>query len=378
MRFVVAPQEFKGSLTAVEAAHAIAEGIRTACPDAFVDEAPMSDGGPGMVDALLAAAGGQRVETAVHDPLMRPLRAAWGLLEDGTAAIEMAAASGLVLLRPEERDPLVATTCGTGELIASALDRGCRRLIVGVGGSATVDGGAGAMQALGARLLDPSGADLAPGGAALARLDRIDISGRDPRLAGATMIVASDVTNVLYGPEGAAAVFGPQKGATPDAVRALDAALRRFASVVRRDLGADVAWVPGSGAAGGLGAGLVALARASIEPGFPLVANAARLEERIAAADVVITGEGRLDAQTAYGKSAFGVARLARAQGKRIVAICGSIEQGLDTSEWLDGAVALADPDTPVAAAMARAGDLLRSAASEVAAGVCVDGSDRG
>src|SRR5437870_2055286 len=205
MQILVAPQEFKGSLTATEAASAIAAGVREALPKASIVEAPMSDGGPGLVDALLTARGGTRIETPVHDPLMRPIIATWALLEDGSAAIEMAAASGLVLLSRQERDPLIASTYGTGELIRAALDRGCRHLIVGVGGSATVDAGAGAITLLGARLVDASHNELPPGGAALADLDRIDLTRIHPRLQDAEIIVASDVTSPLHGPTGAAA-----------------------------------------------------------------------------------------------------------------------------------------------------------------------------
>jgi glycerate 2-kinase len=361
VRVLVAPQEFKGSLTAAEAAAALAAGVRDALPDADIDEAPMSDGGAGLVDALLAARGGERIEAPVHDPLMRPARAAWVLLRDGSAAIEMAAASGLVLISPDERDPLRATTHGTGELMRGALDRRCHEIVVGVGGSATVDGGAGALQALGVRLLDAAGADLPPGGGALARLDRIDLSGRDARLAGVRVRVAADVTNALCGREGAAAVFGPQKGATPDDVAVLDAALARFAEVARRDCGADMRELSGAGAAGGLGAGLVACAGATIEPGFALVAEAAGLTDRIAAADVVVTGEGRLDAQTGYGKTVAGVAALARERGRPVVAVAGSIE---GRPPGFAGTVAAQPAGMPLDRAMREARALVRAAAA--------------
>lgn len=372
MRIVVAPQEFKGSLTAAEATHAIAVGIQAALPDAEVIEAPMSDGGPGLVDAMLAACGGERVETAAHDPLMRPVRAAWAILDDAghgerTAAIEMAAASGLVLLRPDERDPLVATTYGTGEVIRAALDRGCAHIIVGVGGSATVDGGAGAMQALGARLLGATGRDLPPGGAALARLDRIDLAGRDPRLTSSAIRVASDVTNPLCGPTGAAVVFGPQKGASSDDVLALDAALHHFAETARRDCGVDLLALSGGGAAGGLAAGLAAVAGATIEPGFAIVADAVGLAAKVAAADAVITGEGRLDAQTAYGKTASGVAALARKHGKRVAIIAGSVDPGYDPSSGaFDLVESVLQPGISVEEAMREGAALLAAAAERL------------
>jgi glycerate kinase len=368
MRFVIAPQEFKGSLTAGEAAAAIAHGVADAIPDALVDVVPMSDGGPGLVDALLAARGGERVETAAHDPLMRPHTAAWAVLADGAAAIEMAAASGLVLLAAGERDPRIATTFGTGELVRAALDRGCRRIILGVGGSATVEGGAGAIQALGAQLLDADGRELRPGGAPLARLARIDLSRVDARLAGTEIRVASDVTNPLCGPEGAAAIFGPQKGASPDDVRLLDAALRHYAEVALRDVGIDVLDVAGGGAAGGLGAGLMLIARATIESGFDLVAGAAGLDAKIATAAAVITGEGRLDAQTAFGKTAGGVAKIARAHDKPVAVIAGSIDPGYDaTAGTFTVAEAATPPGMPPDDAMRDAAGLLRAAAARVA-----------
>ncbi len=362
--FLIAPQEFKGSLTAAEAAHAIAAGVRDAAPAAEAVLAPMSDGGAGLVDALLAARGGERVTAAAHDPLMRPVAAVWALLRGGTAAVEMAAASGLVLLAAGERDPRVATTYGTGELIRAALERGCGEVIVGVGGSATVDGGAGALRALGARLLDATGEELAPGGAALARLARIDLGGVDRRLASTRLRVASDVTNRLCGPEGAAAVFGPQKGATAADVAALDAALGRFAEVVARDLGIDLLSLAGGGAAGGLAAGLRVLG-ATVEPGFALVAAAVGLEALAARADLVLTGEGRLDAQTSYGKTAAGVAAMARAHGKRVLAVAGSIAGG-DVGAMFDVAVAAAPPGMAIADAMRDAAALVRAAAARV------------
>ena len=367
MHVLIAPQEFKGSLTAAEAARVIAEGVRVATPDATIDEAPMSDGGAGLVDAMLAARSGQHIETEVHDPLMRPVRAGWGLLSDGTAVIEMAAASGLVLLAAGERDPLIATTCGTGELVRAALDRGCRRFIVGVGGSATVDAGAGAMQALGARLLDVSGSDLPCGGAALGRLASIDLTGVDARLVNVEMRVASDVTNTLCGPQGAAMIFGPQKGASERDARALDEALARFAEIVRCDTGIDLLTMPGGGAAGGLGTGLVVVAGATIEPGFAIVAEAARLEARIAKADLVITGEGRLDAQTSWGKTVAGVAKMARSQGKRVGVIAGTVSEDFDWADSPFDAIVSASPGgVAVEEAMRDAGTLVRRAAESM------------
>jgi glycerate kinase len=364
MHVLVAPQEFKGSMTAIQAARAIADGVRRAVPDATVDEAPVSDGGAGLVDALLAALGGERRRTTVHDPLMRPVTASWALLPDATAVIEMAAASGLVLLKDDERDPLTATTFGTGELIVAALNAGCSEIIVGVGGSATVDAGAGAMQALGARLLDASGRDLGKGGASLAYLHQIDLTGIDTRVAETAIRVASDVRNPLCGPEGAAAVFGPQKGASPDDVRTLEAALQNFAMVVRRDFALDLNTIEATGAAGGLGAGLIVAAGVSIEAGFPVVANAIGLRRRIELADLVITGEGRLDSQTAYGKAAGGVAAMARECGKNVVAVAGSIGD-YDASYRMFDAVVASTPDGMSPLDAMRAGAALVTDAAE-------------
>lgn len=330
-RIVVAPDSFKGSATARQAAEAIARGLRRALPGVVVETVPMADGGEGTVDALVEATGGRFVEVTVTGPLGEDVRVRFGILGDGgTAVIEMAAASGLPLVPPERRNPLLTTTYGTGQLIRAALDRGARRIIVGLGGSATVDGGAGMAQALGARLLDADGRELGWGGGELGRLARIDVAGLDPRLRQTEILVACDVSNPLYGPEGAAPVFGPQKGATAAMVRRLDDNLRHFARILRRDLGVEVGQLPGGGAAGGLGAGLVAFCGARLRPGAELVMEAVGLEARLAGADLVVTGEGRLDRQTAYGKTAAAVGRLARKLGVPAVAICGSIGEEVD------------------------------------------------
>ena len=366
MQILVCPQEFKGSLTAREAADAIALGLRRALPRADIDVAPMADGGPGTVEAVLSSASGHREKATVQDPLGRPVEASWALLDDGpTAVIEMAAASGLVLLKPEERDPRRAGTYGTGRLIRAALDTGSRRLIVGVGGSATNDGGAGMAQALGARLLDAEGQDLPPGGAALVRLDRIDVSGIDPRLIDCEVTAATDALNPLCGPSGASAVYGPQKGATPETVTELDAALRHYADVVRRDLGIDIASIPGAGAAGGMGGGLVAFLKARIESGAELVAAAIALRQRIGAADVVFTGEGRLDAQTAYGKSVSIVAHLAKELDRPVIALAGSIDADGSAirSSGIDAALPIATGPATESEMFSRAAPLLSDAA---------------
>jgi glycerate kinase len=328
MRIVVAPQEFKGTLTAQEAAQAMAEGARRALPDAGIDEIPMSDGGPGLVQALISATGGHTIRTNVQDPLGRPVVAEWGLLEDGSAVIEMAAAAGLWRLGDGERDARVTTTYGVGELIRAALDAGCTRLIVGLGGSATNDGGAGMAAALGARFFDSDGHDLPPGGAMLRRLARIDISRLDSRLAQCEIVAAADVTNPLCGPKGASLVYGPQKGASADTARELDAALRHYASIVERDLGVSVLDASGAGAAGGLGAGMIGFLRAHLRPGIDVVAEAVRLQERLQGADLVLTGEGRLDGQTGYGKTVSGLARLGRECAVPVIVIAGALGDG--------------------------------------------------
>ena len=362
MRILVAPQEFKGSLTATEAAAAIAHGVLAEVPDATVEVLPLSDGGPGLVDALVSALGGERVTVDCHDPLSRPVAATFAVLATGAAVIEMAAASGLVLLRSDERDPLRATTFGTGELILAALDRGCSEIIVGVGGSATVDAGAGALVALGGRLLNAD----AQGGGSLVGLAGIDLSGLDARLAETRLRVASDVRNPLCGAEGAAVMFGPQKGASPDDVLVLDAGLRRFAEVAKRDVGMDVATVPGAGAAGGLGAGLM-LCGATIEQGFDLVAGVCGLDARIAAADLVITGEGRLDEQTPYGKTAWGVAHAARRVRTPVAVVAGTVDASFLPTHEFDFIEEARPASMAVEQAMANATELVSDAARRVA-----------
>ncbi|MBM3499096.1 MAG: glycerate kinase [Armatimonadetes bacterium] len=326
MRIVIAPDSFKGSLTAPEVCRAIEAGIRTVLPDVEAILVPMADGGDGTARTLAEGTGGRLLAATVTGPLGGPVRAEYGVLGDGeTAVIEMAAASGLTLVPPERRNPLHTTTRGTGELMAAALDRGCRKLIVGLGGSATTDGGLGMAQALGARCLNARGEPVAGTGEGLSDLERIDVSGLDPRLAEAQVRVACDVDNPLYGERGAAAVYGPQKGATPEMVTRLDAGLRRFAEVVERDLGMSVADLPGAGAAGGLGAGLVAFCGATLEPGVGIVLEAVGLEEKLQGAEAVFTGEGRIDFQTAFGKAPAGVATLARKHGCAVFALGGSV-----------------------------------------------------
>ena len=324
MKVLVAPDSYKGSLTAPAAAAAIAAGVRRARPAAQVAQIPLADGGEGTVEALVRARNGTTWNATVRDPLDRPVCAIAGSLGDASVVIEMAAASGLPLLGPDERDPFHASTFGTGQLIRAALDRGAREIILGVGGSATVDGGAGALQALGVRLLDRDGAEIGPGNAGLAGLDRIDASSLDARLPEVRLRVACDVRNPLVGPHGAAAVFGPQKGARASDIAVLDRNLARFARIVERDLGLAVADLPGAGAAGGLTAGLLAIG-AGPEPGIDLVLEATGFAAQARDADLVLTGEGRIDGQTVHGKVISGV--LARTQPCRVpvVALAGIV-----------------------------------------------------
>jgi len=324
MRVVVAPDKFEGSLTAGQAADAIAAGLARARPDAEVVRLPLGDGGAGTLDALLAA-GFRRVPVAATGPTGEPVAAAIAVAGE-RAFVEMAEASGLKRLPGGRRAPLEAGTYGTGELVAAALDQGASEVVLGIGGSATTDGGAGMAAALGARFLDQDGAELPPGGAALLRLARIDPSGLDPRLRRVRVTVASDVDNPLVGPEGAAHVYGPQKGAGPDDVLLLDSALRRYARVLADDLGLDLAATPGAGAAGGLGAGAMAFLAAELRPGIELVLELIGFDRVVAGADLVVTGEGRLDAQSLRGKAPVGVARAAAAHGVPVVAVAGAVE----------------------------------------------------
>ena len=332
MHIVIAPDSFKGSLSALEAASAMKEGALRVFPDALVDEVPIADGGEGTVQALVAATGGTVRETRVRGPLGKPVDALWGILGDGTTAvIEMAAASGLPLLSRKERDPLTACTYGTGELVRAALDAGATTIILGIGGSATNDGGTGFARALGVRFLDASGTELPPGGAALAHLAAIDTSGMDLRLSRITLNVACDVDNPLCGPRGASAVFGPQKGAGEDDVQLLDAALSVFAAVAAQATGkTDVAAAPGAGAAGGLGAGLLFFTGATLMPGVTLVLDAVRFADRVREAGLVLTGEGRTDFQTAFGKAPVGVAQAAKRFGKPVLCISGGLGKGAE------------------------------------------------
>lgn len=374
MRVVIAPDKFKGTLSAKDAASALAAGWRSADGAAEVQEVPVADGGEGTLDTLLAALGGERRRAKVTGPLGDPVEADYGLIGSGSrraAVVEMARASGLALLAESRRDPLRTTTRGTGELILAAAREGAGRLVVCIGGSATNDGGAGLAQALGVRLLDQTGADLPPGGAALRRLARIDTRGLDRAVRNLRVYVASDVDNPLTGPRGASAVYGPQKGGSPEDVTALDQALGHFAAVIHRDLGIDVREVPGAGAAGGLGAGLVAFLGAGVRPGFDVVAEVLDLPRRLEAADVAVTGEGRWDRQTERGKAPAGVLRLATEAGCRTVVVAGQVEEGARPQADLVYSLATR---MGLDAALARTRELLTEAAAQAARDLRLEG----
>ena len=356
-RILVAPLEFKGSLTAGQAARAIEAGVRSGWPEVEVIVLPLADGGPGTADALVEALGGQWHSAWAHDALGRPLQAQWASWSRG-GVVEMARASGLSLLAPAERDALVASTLGTGELIVDALEHGIRSLLVGVGGSATNDGGVGALQALGYRFLDASGRALPPGGAALRNLARIVPDGLLPAVHETEMTVMTDVLNPLCGPSGASAVYGPQKGASPEDVELLDAALAHLAEIVKRDLGIDAAHLPGTGAAGGLSYGLLVGCGARISRGFEHLAKLLDLDSKLRGVDFVLTGEGRLDTQTLSGKGPLELARRARQSGAtRVVAFAGKIDpRALEGDHPFQEAIQVSPPGWSEADPAARAG----------------------
>jgi len=372
MRILIAPNSFKNCLGARAVGEAIARGLRGARPDTVADIIPMSDGGDGLVEVLADALSAERLETTTRDALGRPLKAAW-LLTPAFAVIEMALASGLARLRgPEEYRPLITSTAGTGLLIRAALDRGCRHIVVGLGGSATVDGGCGMAAALGFRLLTASAQFLPEGGGALEDLACIETDAADPRLKDTRFTCLIDVQNPLLGPSGAARVFAPQKGATPSEVERLELNLAHWATIVQRDLGLDITARPGGGAAGGSGAGCVAFLGAALESGAAWVARQNRLEEAIIQADLVITGEGRLDEQTAFGKVPAFVARMALSLGKPVIALGGSVADGLNLQMiGITRCVAVTPPGTPLAAALHDAKNNLASAAAKLIMEIC-------
>lgn len=376
LRVVVAPDSFGGALASPGVANAIAAGWSRARPADVLELAPMADGGEGTLEALSVALGdrAERRSVATADSLGRPVRADWLSLDGGAAAfVEMATASGLARLTAEERTPAnarIASSRGTGDLLRAALDAGARSITLGLGGSATTDGGSGMLVALGVRLLDEAGEELPPGGAALARLERIDVSGLDPRLGDVAMTVASDVTNTLCGPAGAAATYGPQKGCDEWAVQELDRALLHWGRLVEQTSGRSVAEQSGSGAAGGTTSALLGFTTAAIRPGVEVVAESVGLADLLAGADLVITGEGQADEQTLSGKAAMGVAALARANATPVILLCGGLGPGaaaLDASGAFAVVQPIADRPMRLAASMRDTERLLANAAERVA-----------
>lgn len=324
---LIAPDSFKESLSATDVARYLKTGLQKALPDADISLAPISDGGDGFVEAMVNGTNGYTRRAIVSDALMRPVDAAIGFSPDGeTAFIGMAEACGLERLSPEERNPILTSTFGVGQMMKYAAEQNCKKIIIGIGGSATNDGGAGLAQALGVKLLNKDGNELLPGGGNLGQLYRIDTSKTIKNLP--EIIVACDVTNPLTGATGASAIYGPQKGATAEMVKQLDSHLKHFAAVIRQQMGIEIEYIPGSGAAGGLGGGLMAFTNARLANGFQTVADAINLEKKIVQANIVITGEGCIDAQTLNGKAPYGVALLARQYGKPVIGVAGTLRKG--------------------------------------------------
>ncbi len=371
MKIVIAPDSFKESLTAMEVAQAIEKGFRQVLPNAQYIKLPMADGGEGTVQSLVDATSGSIIAVPVTAPLGNQVDGFFGLLGDGeTAVIEMAAASGLHLVPSEQRNPLITSSFGTGELIKAVLDRGVKHIIMGIGGSATNDAGLGMAQALGIKMLDENGEQLGAGGGELSKLAHIDVSGLDPRLADVSLEIACDVDNPLCGPKGASHVFGPQKGATPEMVKQLDANLAHFAKVLTSDLDQQVEHLPGAGAAGGIGAAFVALLGAKLRPGIEIVMDAVSFDDVIADADLVITGEGRIDSQTIHGKTPIGVARKAKKHSLPVIGISGCLTNdcGVVHEHGIDAVFAVVNSSVSLETALKEAAVNIELTARNVAA----------
>lgn len=371
MKIVIAPDSYKESLSALEVATAIERGFREIFPSAEYIKIPVADGGEGTVEAMVAATNGRIVKVAVKGPLGEQAEGFYGISGDEQSAfIEMAAASGLEMVPPAKRDPLITTSWGTGELIRHALDAGVKHIIIGIGGSATNDGGAGMVQALGAKLLDEQDRQIAPGGAALESLARIDLRDLDKRLVGCRIEVACDVTNPLTGEAGASAVFGPQKGATPEMIARLDKALAHYAEIIARDLDIDVLNLAGGGAAGGMGAALYAFCGAELRQGIEIVTDALALDKHVRGADLVITGEGRIDSQTVHGKVPVGVAKVAKRYNIPVIGIAGSLtaDVGVVHDHGIDAVFSVLYTICTLEKALANAGENVRMTARNVAA----------
>jgi len=370
MKILICPDKFKESLSAEKVAAHIKTGIQKVIIDAECRELPLADGGEGTVSAIIAATKGRIEHVEVHDPLMRPVNSFYGITGNGTTAvIEMAAASGLVLLKPGERNPMITSTFGTGELIQNALNAGCTQILIGIGGSATVDGGAGMAQALGIRFTDSSGNEIQTGGGSLGTIKNIDISSIDKRVRKCKITIASDVMNVLTGNEGAAHVFGPQKGASSDQAGILDMNLKHLAGIIRDQLDTDIEYIRGSGAAGGLGGGIIAFLGGTIRKGFDVIAEIVNLEEHVKQCDLIITGEGKIDSQTAYGKTPAGVAGVAVRYNKPVIEFAGTLGEGYEKlyESGFSAIIPIAGGPISLEESMRSAGKLLETAAERVA-----------
>lgn len=370
LTFVLAPDSFKESMSAAQASQAMQRGIQNVIPDAHIIHVPMADGGEGTVDALISSLKGQSIACDVTGPLSEQrIQTYWGMVDAGqTAVIEMAKANGIHLLTAEKRNPMLTTTYGTGEMIKRALDLGVKKIIVGLGGSVTNDAGAGMAQALGVRFLNHAGESTQVCGGNLDLVKSMDLSELDPRLADTEIIFASDVNNPLCGPNGASIIFGPQKGATPEMVKQLDQNLCHFADVVARQIGRDHRHVAGAGAAGGLGFGLMAFTAASIRSGVELMIEQVQLSEKIAQADYVLTGEGKIDSQTSLGKTPFGVAQLAKQFNKPVIAFAGLVGEGIEDlfESGFSQIIGINPPDCPLEEALKNAEMNLEKAVAEI------------
>jgi len=368
MKIVIAPDSFKNCMTSPDVAKFIKKGIRNVFPDANIKLVPLADGGEGTVITLVTATNGKIFHKKVHDPLMREITAHFGVLGDGeTAVIEMASASGIELLKENEKNPWKTTSYGTGELIKHALDKGCRKIIIGIGGSATNDTGTGMLQALGIQFLDENKCEIGPGGGALKELAYIKTDKLDQRLKESRIIIASDVLNPLLGKTGASVVYGPQKGADSNMVIQLDSNLKHFAGIVRQQQGVSVENIPGSGAAGGLGAGILAFLPSEIKPGFDIVKEVVELEKHMQDADLVITAEGKIDSQTVYGKTPAGVAGIARKYDIPVIAFAGIVGNGINElyKKGFSAIIPIANKPMSIDESIKKAGELLIMAAEQ-------------
>ncbi len=371
MKIIIAPDSFKGSLSSIEVADAVEKGIKAIDSSIEIVKIPMADGGEGTVESLINYSGGEIVHLNVSNPLGDKITAYYGLLGDGkTAIMEMARASGLPLIPEEKRNPLKTTTFGTGELIRDALDKGCKKIIIGIGGSATVDCGSGMAQALGVKFYDKNSREITEKmtGGLLTDVERIDLSDLDKRIADCEVIVACDVYNPLLGEQGAARVYAPQKGATPEQVVVLEKNLNKFSSLIKKDVGKDIVNESGSGAAGGLGAGLMAFLNARLGSGIKLILDTVRFEDSAKDADLIITGEGRIDVQTAYGKVIAGIAKIAKKHSVPVVAICGTIEGNLDElyKIGVTSIFSITDKPMPLNEAIGRSAELIEDLSKRI------------